>query len=282
MDANLLCSETLPSTRHSNALRDHSEIHLISAIRLVPRSATGAPTSSNQSFTINVYLQTPNALDDGTLICGIGDTDASDARYFEMRNNSLHFAGIDTGFSLAANTWLMLTASYNGSKLRLYSDAILIGSYSTSLAGSDASIQLAPENPNYATAFFKGLIDEYSVWDYSMSDSEIAELMTGGAACGPTPFDTQRNILNSPRLKWVAALNAPQHDVYLGTDYYAVRDASTASSTYVGRQSNDYLDLQNLSPGEWHYWRVDEVHANGDIIPSKNLAILKLIYHGRL
>ena len=102
-----------------------------------------------------------------------------------------------------------------------------------------------------------------------MSDSEISELMTGGAACGPTPFDTQRNILNSPRLEWVAALNTPQHDVYLGTDYYAVRDASTASSTYLGRQSNDYLDLQNLSPGEWHYWKVDEVHTNGDVVSSK-------------
>jgi hypothetical protein len=237
--------------------------------KISAKATIGAPTSSNQTFTLNVYLQTPAVLDDGALICGIGDTGASAARYFEIRNNSLHFAGIDTGFSLATNAWVMLTASYNGSELRLYNDAILLGTYPISLAESDASIQLAPENPNYATAFFEGLIDEYSVWDYSMSDSEISELMTGGAACGPTPFDTQRNILNSPRLEWVAALNAPQHDVYLGTDYYAVRDASTSSSTYVGRQSNDYLDLQNLSPGEWHYWRVDEVHANGDIIPSK-------------
>ena len=214
--------------------------------KISAKVATGAPTSSNQAFTLNVYLQTPAVLDDGTLICGIGDTGANAARYFEIRNDSLHFAGIDTGFSLATNSWSMLTASYNGSELRLYNNAILIGLYQTGLAASDASIQLAPENPNHYTAFFKGMIDEYSVWDYAMSDNEIAGLMTGGAACGPTPFDTQRNIINSPRLEWVSALNAPQHDVYFGTDYYLVRDASTASSTYIGRQSSNYLDLQNL------------------------------------
>ncbi len=232
--------------------------------------ATGAPTASNQAFTMSVYVNPSVNLNDRTLIAGIGDTGASDARYLEVRNNILHFAGVDIGFSLPTHSWTMLTATYDGSELRVYDNAVLLGTFATSLSASDGSIHLAPANPNYPNAFYQGLIDEFSIWDYAMTDAEVADLAIGGAACGPTPFDTQRNINSSQRLEWVAALNSPQHDVYLAADYYQVRDATTASSSYYGRQANNYLDLQNLNPGQWYYWRVDEVYANGaDIVEGK-------------
>ncbi|MFT7517085.1 MAG: hypothetical protein ACI84O_000875 [Myxococcota bacterium] len=255
-----------PFQRSSGPSGEH--LKLVGALGATSQDVLYAPVALNQAFTMNVLVQPDANLSDGSIICGVGNPEDSSGRFFEMRNNSLHFAGIDLAFSPATTSFSMLTASYDGSTLSVYHDATLLGSFSIGFAASDADIHLAPQNPNVAGAYYHGLIDEYVLWDYAFDANQVMQLFSGGSAMGPSPFDTQRNVDSSPRLSWTAALNAPQHDVYLSTDFYSTQNATPSSSSYLGRYTTDYVDLSNLTPGAWYYWRVDEIHANGDVLAS--------------
>jgi len=68
----------------------------------------------------------------------------------------------------------------------------------------------------------------------------------------------------SNRTRFSSGPNAISHDVYLGTDKDAVRNATTESPEYKGNQA---LDNVTLDPGplDWdtvYYWRVDAVYAD--------------------
>ena len=50
------------------------------------------------------------------------------------------------------------------------------------------------------------------------------------------------------------------HDVYFGTDYSGVANATTSSSQYKGRQSATIYLASGLEAGATYYWRIDEVN----------------------
>jgi len=81
-------------------------------------------------------------------------------------------------------------------------------------------------------------------------------------AISPNPVNGAENAKQTPTLMWTAGDEAASHDIYLGTDEQAVRDADKSSPEYKG--STD-LGSENLDPGdlEWsttYYWRVDAVN----------------------
>ena len=235
----------------------------------VVEDANSVPSASNAPFTINLFVNPNGALADGTMLAGFGDAGINDGRYFEIIAGRLHFAGIDSGWTLPSTSWSMLTASFNGSELSLYQDAQLIGSWPLSLGACSNTLQIVPINLSSPDQFFTGLLDEFDVWDYQLNEIEIDELLIGGPASGPTPFDTRTMVSTSPRLSWAAARNNPQHDVFLTTDFASARDALAGSPDHYGRFSSAHVDLQNLNPRTWYFWRVDEVYANGDVVPGK-------------
>ncbi|MEJ2653515.1 MAG: hypothetical protein P8173_17530 [Gammaproteobacteria bacterium] len=68
-------------------------------------------------------------------------------------------------------------------------------------------------------------------------------------------------------LSWTGATNATSHQVYLGLDEDAVRNADTSSPEYQGSAA---LGSESIDPGKlaWHttyYWRVDAVTSAGPI-----------------
>jgi hypothetical protein len=238
-------------------------------VEISDKLRASAATPASETFTLNVYIKPQTNLIDGTLICGVGDPAISNERFFEISNNNLHFAGFDFGVVLPSNSWSMLTATFDGELLTLYLDGAPLGTRTTSFTNNFDALHIAPAISSNDNAFYRGSIDEFSVWNYPFSASDVQQLVSGGRASGPSPLDTQRNIDVSPRLSWVPGLNTPLHDIYLSTDYYAVRDADTSSVAYQGRQASNYLDLQNLTTGTWYYWRIDEIHSNGDVLESE-------------
>ena len=227
------------------------------------------PTAANSPFTINLFINPDSGLVDGTMLGGFGDPGTSAARMFEINSSGLSFAGINSSWSPPSGSWSMVTATYDGSSLSIYVDGNSIGSWALGLAACSADLHLVPANPGSPDAYFRGKLDEFAVWDHAMNSVEVAELLTGGAAHGPIPFDTHTMVLTSPRLSWTAGRNAPQHDVYLATDFVSARDALPGSADYIGRFTPAHIDLQNLSSKTWYFWRVDEVFSNGDIVPGK-------------
>ena len=96
---------------------------------------------------------------------------------------------------------------------------------------------------------------------------DVWSFTTEGAIANPNPPDGAVDITQTPTLTWTAGIPAASHEIYLGTEAEAVRNATTASPEYKAIKP---LGDESYAPGKlaWettYYWRVDEVNdANPD------------------
>ena len=88
-------------------------------------------------------------------------------------------------------------------------------------------------------------------------------------ASSPTPRSGSVDVKQTSILIWGPGDNAASHEVYLGTDEDAVRNATKASPEYKGTKA---LGSESYDPGklEWevtYYWRVDEINTGNPDSP---------------
>jgi len=115
-------------------------------------------------------------------------------------------------------------------------------------------------------SFFPGHIDDFRVYNHALSAEDINKLATGwqdpNLASDPKPRHGNLNVCPNVELSWVPGVNADSHDVYLGTDYLTVQDATTSDTDVFrvnqGPNTYDAGALETLEPGERYFWRIDE------------------------
>ncbi len=87
-------------------------------------------------------------------------------------------------------------------------------------------------------------------------------------AFDPGPADGTIDVSRDVVLSWTAGAQADKHDVYFGTVFDDVNQATTTvdpGGVYRGRIApNIYTVAERLAFGETYYWRVDEVSAPPD------------------
>jgi|GEM_PF-2214072 len=113
--------------------------------------------------------------------------------------------------------------------------------------------------------FFDGPIDELRIYDIALTPCEF--LLSPGpeyAYC-PIPYSGQYRVDPNTNLVWEPGSEADTHDVYFGTNYDDVLNATTATAgIYQGNVDvNNYPADGNLALelGRTYYWRVDEVNG---------------------
>jgi len=94
------------------------------------------------------------------------------------------------------------------------------------------------------------------VWEFTMET---------GRADSPVPGDGQL-VPEDPMLVWQAGTGAILHNVYLGTDYDLVANATVSSAQYKGYSTEPSFDPGTLD-GAKYYWRIDEV-GETNVLPS--------------
>jgi len=80
----------------------------------------------------------------------------------------------------------------------------------------------------------------------------------------PDPADRDPDAFRDSKLSWAPGIYAKTHDVYLGTDPDAVRQATLANPMGVwvsAGQTATTCDPGRLAFSQAYYWRVDEVNA---------------------
>ncbi|HRT55781.1 MAG TPA: autotransporter-associated beta strand repeat-containing protein [Candidatus Paceibacterota bacterium] len=108
--------------------------------------------------------------------------------------------------------------------------------------------------------FFNGVMDEVRIYRRALSAVEVAQVAAGiGSAYNPVPASGGALFSSLPALQWQNPRTALAQQVFLGTDYAAVANATTNSAEYVGRVSGTQF-LPALTDGTW-YWRVDEEYG---------------------
>ncbi len=83
------------------------------------------------------------------------------------------------------------------------------------------------------------------------------------------PEDGEADVSRDAVLSWLPGDFAAEHDVYLGTDYDEVNDATVDSGVYLGRQVPDTYAPGRLTLGQTYYWRIDEVNAPPELTVYK-------------
>jgi hypothetical protein len=176
---------------------------------------------------------------------------------------------------------------YNSLTMSLYVDGIPDGSVTAHHTG--ASFDLGNTYYKFYIGAqqgvvgreFDGLIDDVRIYNRALSHQEI-RLLTGmdiGIAFAPTPFDPETNVGTNEILTWYPGMWAATHDVYFGTDYNDVNDATTSTPLGVllsqGQTDPNYdphvsdLPYGVFEPDTTYYWRVDEVNVSHPNTPWK-------------
>jgi hypothetical protein len=85
---------------------------------------------------------------------------------------------------LLANTWYHLAATYDGETLRAYRDGVLVTANEAPSGDPDsepAGLELG-RGAAHASSYFNGMADEVRIYGRALSDQEIVQVMSEGAA----------------------------------------------------------------------------------------------------
>ena len=91
----------------------------------------------------------------------------------------------------------------------------------------------------------------------------------GPSTSEPDPENEKTDVARDAVLSWKPGTGAVQHDVYLGTMYAVVDQATTSLDplgTYQGRVNlNTFTVPERLEFGQTYYWRVDAIGASNTV-----------------
>ncbi len=129
--------------------------------------------------------------------------------------------------------------------------------------------------PQGTTTYNPGALEDEKIYYWRVDEfdaplthkGDVWGFSTTGAVSAPQPANGGSGVQMVGTLSWTAAATAVSHDVYLGTDKDAVRNATSASPEFKG---NKALGSESLDPGKlaWesdYYWRVDAVYNSGPV-----------------
>ncbi len=123
-----------------------------------------------------------------------------------------------------------------------------------------------------ADPLFTGREDDFVIYNEVLSQNAINELMQNGSPSPEiagivSPTDGETDVALDEVLQWKPGVYAGTHDVYFGTNFDDVNDASRANPNSVlvsqGQSGTTYTPA-GLELDGAYYWRVDEVNATSD------------------
>ena len=150
------------------------------------------------------------------------------------------------------NTWHHIAGTYDSAtgKSCVYTDGVL--SDSAALTGSiyydtrELWIGADGSGDNVLNEW-KGLIDEVRIYNRALSQDEIAGLLIGDPTLAHYPNPSgDEPVSPAVVLSWTPGVYASSHDVYFGTDFNSVNDASRQAGDLNGSCKVDWADLSVL------------------------------------
>ena len=193
----------------------------------------------------------------------------SSSPYMAFTFNTSPRAWAYVGQNLEQGEWCHIACSYDGSTLTCYlngeeTESTDMGAVTNSptpvLIGSDG----------WGSDWI-GLIDDVRYYSNALTAEEIVDVMFDGSgpemAGDPVPDNETIDVSRDTLLSWTAGEFAATHDVYLGTVFDDVNEASrtdTRDLLVSQDQADTTYDPGRLEFGQTYYWRVDEVNAAPD------------------
>jgi len=211
---------------------------------------------------------------DGTLECGFEN---SQVGIYTLSAPGATWQWIGAAYSFPYPAWHHVAVTGDTDRIVLYVDGqeVASGNVGTSTFGEST----APFNIGGAVLdrlghrdnWFEGEIDDVLVYTRALTAEEISDLVAGrwepALAAKPVPGDAVSDVPRNPVLKWMSGDFSQKHNLYFGTQWQDVNDASLAAPLHTVVAPG--LDVNSFDPGRLafdrtYYWRVDEVNGAPD------------------
>jgi len=132
-----------------------------------------------------MFVYTDQQPEELTLLGGFGDvTDNSGTqRYIIKFQNGINFWGsnvdVASGVPLDLGKWQMLTATFDGTTIRLYKNGIEIKNDTASLSDAAPTVRMGVKGPWDNGGRFAGKIANFTIWDAALDADFVKGLMAG-------------------------------------------------------------------------------------------------------
>ncbi len=153
-----------------------------SAVKDVPN----LPVKAGDSWTINFFVRTDKQPEDRTVIAGFGrceQTEGGAARYIVKFARGIQFwahnRDVAGRVQLDLGRWQMLSATYDGAKLRLYRDGRQLAEREISLIDDESVVNFAPPDPWDHTRRFEGELRGFTIWGEALGEDALRSLYSG-------------------------------------------------------------------------------------------------------
>ncbi len=147
----------------------------------------GLPTGKKDHWTINVFVRMDKQPTNHTILVGFGSPSArvgGQGRFISKFANGVHLwshnADAPGSEQYDLGRWQMITATFDGSTIRIYKDAELIGERRVGLSDDENSISIAPLDPWDERYQFEGELSGLSIWDSALGQTGIEALLGNG------------------------------------------------------------------------------------------------------
>jgi len=148
-----------------------------------------------------------------------------------------------------------------GAELRSRSNACAIGYH-------QGQIKFHDGNNSTTGHYFEGIIDEVWIINEALTEDQLSGLgLDPALAKDPAPENESVDALRDGILSWTPGEFAQTHDVYFGTVFNDVNEASrdsTLDALASQGQTEAGYDPGRLEFGQTYFWRVDEVNGAPD------------------
>jgi len=176
--------------------------------------------------------------------------------YNPVPADGAEFVALDTTF-----TW---TGGY-GAKLHTLYMGTDFDTVNNATGGAPLGVATYKPASLEAEKVYYWRVDEFDA--IATYKGDVWGFTTPGAAGSLEPANGAVDVQINSKLNWIPATSAVSHDLYLGTDKDAVRNATTASPEFKGNKASG---SESHDPGKlaWHsdyYSRVDAVYNTGTV-----------------